>query len=75
MGAVRNLLTKKKLPAFQKWLEGKKNCQIEDTKGHYECLRFRRNDTLHIIFDNNNIMHLSVQSKTVHLVRQFLDAE
>lgn len=70
--ASRNLLTKKKLPQFRRWLEDKTNCRIEETKGGYECLRFRINDTLHIVFENHRTMHLSLQSKTVYLVQQFL---
>ncbi len=71
--AARNLLAKKKLPVFKKWLEDEINCQIENTKGGYECLRFRINDTLHIVFDNNKTVHLSVQSRTIYLVQRFLD--
>ena len=69
----RNLLVKTKLPAFKKWLVNNTNSKIEDTKGEYECLRFKIQDTTHLIFENNRRIHLSVPSKTIYLVRQFLD--
>jgi hypothetical protein len=71
--ANRNLLVKTKLSQFKEWVENKANCQIKPTKGGYECLRFKLNNTTHIIFENHRSMHLSLQSQTVYLVRQFLD--
>lgn len=71
--AARNLLVKTKLEAFREWIKSKTHARIEKTKGDYECLRFRINDTVHIVFENNKSVHLSIQSKTIYLVQQFLE--
>jgi len=69
--AHRSLLTKKALPEFTRWLVENTNCEIEPLKGSFECLRFRINDTLHIVFENHRSVYLTIQSKTIYLVRMY----
>jgi len=72
--AMRNLLHKTKLSAFESWIKNRDDCFIMPTKGQFEVLRFKANSSrsMPMIFKGKSADHYSCNEASIPFVKQFI---